>query len=86
MEKPQIGEGWINGGFLGGFEPQVLDMIEGDLRQPRKPIAGAPRARRSQLAAYKHEGFWQCMDTVRDLRLLQSLWDSGNAPWRTWDV
>jgi glucose-1-phosphate cytidylyltransferase len=84
VEKPQIGEGWINGGFL-VFEPDVLDMIEGDSASLESQLL-EHLAREGQLAAYRHEGFWQCMDTVRDLRLLQSLWDAGRAPWRTWDV
>jgi glucose-1-phosphate cytidylyltransferase len=84
VEKPQIGEGWINGGFL-VFEPQVLDMIEGDSASLESQLLER-LAREGQLAAYKHDGFWQCMDTVRDLRLLQSLWDTGRAPWKVWDA
>jgi glucose-1-phosphate cytidylyltransferase len=84
VEKPQIGDGWINGGFL-VFEPEVLEMIEGDSSSLESQLL-EHLAREKQLAAYRHDGFWQCMDTVRDLRLLQSLWDSGKAPWRTWDV
>lgn len=83
-EKPQIGEGWINGGFL-VFEPQVLDMITGDDASLETQLL-EHLAKEGQLAAYRHDGFWQCMDTVRDLRLLRSLWDSGRAPWRTWDA
>jgi glucose-1-phosphate cytidylyltransferase len=79
-EKPQIGEGWINGGFF-VLEPQVLDYIERDEtvfeREPLERLAAE-----RQLVAYRHEGFWQCMDTLRDVRLLNSLWDSGKAPWR----
>lgn len=82
-EKPQVGEGWINGGFF-VLEPQVLDYIDGDEtifeREPLERLAAA-----GQLAAYKHEGFWQCMDTLRDVRLLNALWDSGEAPWRVWE-
>lgn len=81
-EKPQIGEGWINGGFL-VCEPGVLDYIEGDASS-LEINALEPLARDGQLAAYRHEGFWQCMDTLRDLRLLQNLWDGGKAPWKTW--
>lgn len=83
LEKPQIGEGWINGGFL-VFEPEVLDYIAGDdtiLEQaPLERLA-----KDGQLVAYKHDGFWQCMDTLRDVRLLESLWDGGRAPWKLWD-
>lgn len=82
VEKPQIGEGWINGGFF-VLEPQVLDYIEGDEtlfeREPLERLAED-----GQLAAYRHEGFWQCVDTLRDLRLLESLWESGEAPWKIW--
>lgn len=82
-EKPQIGEGWINGGFF-VLEPEVLNYIEGDEaifeRGPLERLAAE-----GQLMAYRHEGFWQCMDTMRDLRLLESLWESGEAPWsRGW--
>ena len=84
VEKPQIGEGWINGGFL-VFEPAVLDMIEGDTASLESQLL-EHLAGQGQLAAYRHDGFWQCMDTVRDLRLLQSLWDGGEPPWRTWNV
>jgi glucose-1-phosphate cytidylyltransferase len=82
VEKPQIGEGWINGGFL-VFEPGVLDYLEDDTASLEVNLLER-LAHDNQLAAYRHEGFWQCMDTVRDLRLLQSLWDAGRAPWKTW--
>jgi glucose-1-phosphate cytidylyltransferase len=79
-EKPQVGEGWINGGFM-VLEPEVADYIEGDAtileRAPLETLAAD-----GQLAAYQHEGFWQCMDTVRDLSLLREIWDSGQAPWK----
>jgi len=82
-EKPQIGEGWINGGFF-VLEPEVMDYIDGDKiifeREPLERLAAD-----GQLAAYKHDGFWQCMDTLRDVRLLESLWDSGNPPWKVWE-
>lgn len=81
-EKPQIGEGWINGGFF-VLEPEVLDYIDGDdtiwEREPLERLA-----REGQLVAYKHEGFWQPMDTLRDLRNLESLWAGGSPPWKTW--
>jgi len=78
-EKPQIGEGWINGGFF-VLEPEVLDYIGGDATSfERETLVALARA--GQLAAYKHDGFWHCMDTLRDVRLLNSLWDSGEAPW-----
>jgi len=81
-EKPQIGEGWINGAFF-VCEPGVFDYIEGDATLfEKEPLAAL--ARDGQLMAYQHTGFWQCMDTLRDKYLLNSLWDSGQAPWKTW--
>lgn len=82
IEKPQIGEGWINGGFL-VFEPAVLDYLEGD--QASLEREGLERlAEEGELLAYRHEGFWQCMDTLRDVRILESLWQSGQAAWKVW--
>jgi len=81
-EKPQIGEGWINGGYL-VFEPGVFNYLPDDdtslEADTMTRLAGD-----NQLAAYRHDGFWQCMDTLRDLRLLQSLWNAGTAPWKVW--
>jgi glucose-1-phosphate cytidylyltransferase len=81
-EKPQAGEGWINGGFL-VLEPQVLDFIAGDDASFEHDVLPV-LARERQLCAFQHEGFWQCMDTVRDRKLLESLWESGKAPWKVW--
>lgn len=81
-EKPQIGEGWINGGFL-VCEPEVLEYLAGD-GTSLESDALAALASAGQLAAYRHEGFWQCMDTLREKRLLESLWASGHPPWKTW--
>ncbi len=79
-EKPQIGEGWINGGFM-VLEPAIFDYLEGDASTLE--IDGLERvAADRQLAAYKHEGFWQCMDTLREKRILENLWQSGKAPWK----
>ena len=81
-EKPQIGEGWINGGFM-VLEPQVLDYLDGDASALE--VDGLERlAKQGQLAAYRHDRFWQCMDTLRDKRLLESLWQQGAAPWKVW--
>jgi len=81
-EKPQIGEGWINGGFF-VLEPGVLDYIDGpDTKFEVEPLERL--AREGQLVAYRHDGFWQCMDTLRDVRLLESLWASGQVPWKVW--
>jgi glucose-1-phosphate cytidylyltransferase len=79
-EKPQIGEGWINGGFL-VFEPNIFDYLAGD-DVSLEADTMERLAREGQLAAYRHEGFWQCVDTLRDLRLLQAMWNNGMAPWR----
>jgi glucose-1-phosphate cytidylyltransferase len=81
-EKPQIGEGWINGGFL-VFEPAVFDYLKGD-QSSLEVDALEQLAVDKQLVAYRHEEFWQCMDTMRDMRLLQGLWQKGNAPWEVW--
>ncbi len=82
-EKPQTGEGWINGAFF-VLEPAVFDYIDGDdTAWEREPLQRL--AREGQLMAYKHTSFWQCMDTLRDKKLLESLWQSGKAPWKIWD-
>ena len=82
QEKPQVGEGWINGGFF-VLEPGAVDAISGDEaiweREPVEHLCAT-----GQLAAYRHTGFWQCMDTLRDVRTLEAHWDSGKAPWRIW--
>jgi glucose-1-phosphate cytidylyltransferase len=80
-EKSVLHEGWINGGFF-VVEPQALSYIEDDVMWEHAPMECL--ASEGQLYAYQHEGFWQCMDTVRDLKYLESLWDSGNPPWKTW--
>jgi glucose-1-phosphate cytidylyltransferase len=79
-EKPQAREGWINGGFM-VFEPQVLDRIEGDHTVLERDVLEGLSAE-GQLFVYRHEGFWQCMDTLRDVRTLNALWESGSPPWR----
>lgn len=81
-EKPQIGEGWINGGFL-VCEPALFDYLEGDDSSLEANALERLAADR-QLVAYRHEGFWQCMDTLRDVRLLENLWHSGKPPWKVW--
>ena len=81
-EKPQAREGWINGAFF-VLEPQVLDYIDGDETEwEKEPLERL--AADGQLIAYRHEGFWQCMDTLRDRKLLEQLWDTGDAPWKLW--
>ena len=81
-EKPQIGEGWINGGFF-VIEPQALDYIEGDeTLWERDPLEKLSHD--GQLAAYQHAGFWQCMDTIREYQILENLWQTEKAPWKVW--
>ncbi len=82
-EKPQIGEGWVNGGFL-VFEPGIFDYLKNSNASLESDVLER-LAREGQLAAYRHEGFWQCMDTLRDVRLLESLWQSGSPPWVLWE-
>ncbi|MBX3065801.1 MAG: glucose-1-phosphate cytidylyltransferase [Anaerolineae bacterium] len=83
-EKAQTDEGWINGGFF-ICQPEVIDYIDSDdnkwEREPLERIAAE-----EQLMAYKHDGFWQCMDALRDKMNLEKMWESGHAPWKTWDV
>jgi glucose-1-phosphate cytidylyltransferase len=82
-EKPQAKEGWINGAFF-VLEPEIFDFIENDdTHFEKEPLARL--AEEGQLMAYKHTEFWQCMDTIREKKYLETLWDSGNAPWKTWE-
>jgi glucose-1-phosphate cytidylyltransferase len=79
-EKPQL-DGWINVGFF-IMEPRVLDYLDADCVLEKDPLANL--AADKQLAAYRHDGFWQPMDTYREFRMLNELWESGNAPWKVW--
>jgi len=81
-EKSQAGEGWINGGFL-VFEPAIFDWLTSD-QQSLEAETLEKLAVAGQLAAYKHEGFWQCMDTLRDKRTLEDYWQKGLPPWKVW--
>lgn len=82
QEKPEGDGGWINGGFFVA-EPEVIDYIEGDETfWEREPLENLAKDR--QLAAYRHRGFWQPMDTLRDKIYLDDLWQSGSAPWKVW--
>jgi glucose-1-phosphate cytidylyltransferase len=82
VEKPEGDGGWINGGFF-VLEPAVFDLIDGDEtiweREPLQSLAAS-----GQLHAFRHQGFWQPMDSLRDKQLLDDLWQSGRAPWKTW--
>jgi glucose-1-phosphate cytidylyltransferase len=77
-EKPQTREGWINGGFF-VFEPGVFDYLDDESPLERGPLERLAEA--GALLAYRHDGFWQPMDTLRDKQLLEALWQSGEAPW-----
>jgi glucose-1-phosphate cytidylyltransferase len=83
-EKPKGDASWINGGFF-VLEPDVLDYIDGDdtiwEHEPMNRLA-----REGQLVAYRHDGFWQNMDTLRDKTVLLDLWASGSAPWKVWEA
>ena len=83
MEKPQIGEGWINGGFM-CLEPRIFSYMKDDDDSLEADVL-TRLAKDRELVAYRHERFWQSMDTLRDVRLLESLWQSGRAPWRNWE-
>jgi glucose-1-phosphate cytidylyltransferase len=82
-EKPQIGEGWINGGFM-VLEPTIFDYLDNE-DSNLEADALEYLAPRRQLAAFRHDQFWQCMDTLRDKRLLERLWQEHNPPWRVWE-
>jgi glucose-1-phosphate cytidylyltransferase len=83
LEKPQTMEGWINGAFF-VCEPAVFDYIDGDETQwEKEPMERL--AADGQLMAFRHTSFWQCMDTLRDKKLLEELWQKGDAPWKVWE-
>lgn len=83
VEKPVGDGGWINAGFF-ALEPKVLEYIDGDsVAWENEPLERL--AREGLLAAYKHQGFWHAMDTLRDCKQLNSMWESGRAPWMVWD-
>ncbi len=82
-EKPQTSKGWINGAFF-VLEPAVFDYIDGDMTMwEKKPLEQL--AKDGQLVAYRHSSFWQCMDTLRDKRRLDAMWQDGNPPWKIWE-
>jgi glucose-1-phosphate cytidylyltransferase len=82
QEKPQVHGGWVNGGFF-VFEPDALDLIDGD-DDPLEAGMLVRLAELQQLAAYHHEGFWQCMDTFREVQMLNEMWNENRAPWAVW--
>jgi len=80
QEKPQTGQGWINGGYF-VIEPEFFDLIEEDQTiLEREPLERASKM--GELMAFRHNGFWQCMDTKRDRNNLEEFWNSGKAPWK----
>jgi len=82
-EKPNIGEGWINGAFF-VVEPEVFDYIDGDTtvweHEPLERLAAE-----GELMAFRHTDFWQCMDTLREKYMLEALWESEDVPWKIWE-
>ena len=80
-EKSTLHEGWINGGFF-VIQSEALKNIKEDVMWEHAPMEKLAEA--GELYAYKHEGFWQCMDTARDLRYLEDVWQTGEAPWKIW--
>lgn len=82
VEKPQGDGAWINGGYF-VLEPEVIDYIASDdMPWEKEPLQRL--SHEGQMAAYRHSGFWQPMDTLRDKMVLEELWESGNAPWKVW--
>ena len=82
FEKPEAGEGWINGGYF-VLNRKAIDYIDGDETiWERDPVERL--ARDGQLMGYRHKGFWSCMDTIKEKTMLEELWASGKAPWKTW--
>ena len=82
-EKSKADGGWINAGFM-VLEPQVFDYLTGDAKEAFEKEPLEKLAKNGKLAAFKHYGFWQCMDNMRDKLILEQLWESGKAPWKTW--
>mgnify|MGYP001828338049 CR=1 FL=1 len=81
-EKPEGDGAWINGGFF-VLEPKVLDYIASD-SEPWEQSPMQQLAEEGQMGAFRHSGFWQPMDTLRDKKVLEELWESGEAPWKVW--
>jgi glucose-1-phosphate cytidylyltransferase len=83
-EKPQVAQGWINGGYF-VFNRRAFDLLDPELNEPLETGLLEQLAEQGQLAVHQHGGFWQCMDTYREMQLLNDLWDAGDAPWRVWN-
>ena len=82
FEKPETGEGWINGGFF-VLTPAIFDYIEGDTSIFERECVER-LALDGQLAGYRHYGFWSCMDTIKERQILEEIWATGEAPWKIW--
>ena len=82
-EKPQVGEGWINGGFM-VFEREAFDILPDGENAPLETAVLEKLSRNGQVSVYRHDGFWQCMDTYREMQLLEEHWRSGHAAWCKW--
>jgi len=82
-EKPQITDGWINGGYF-VFEKRAFDLLDPARNEPLETGLLEKLAQMGELAVHHHHGFWQCMDTFREMQLLNELWQEGKAPWRVW--
>jgi len=84
QEKPQVTDGWINGGFF-VFDRRAFDRLPDDANKPLETAVVETLAAEGELAVYQHHGFWQCMDTFREMQLLNELWRSKRAPWKVWE-
>ena len=82
-EKPQVAEGWINGGYF-VFQKKAFELLHADQNEPLETALLERLAGMGELAVHQHRGFWQCMDTFREMQLLNDLWNSGAAPWAVW--
>jgi glucose-1-phosphate cytidylyltransferase len=83
-EKPQVNDGWINGGFF-VFERDAFNGVNEAENPSLEQGVLENLAQDNQLAVYQHPGFWQCMDTFREMQMLNDMWEKGHAPWKTWD-
>ncbi len=83
-EKPQVNDGWINGGFF-VFDRTAFDDVNEAENPSLEQGVLEHLAQDGELAVYQHPGFWQCMDTYREMQLLNEMWEKGHAPWKTWD-
>ncbi len=84
LEKPQTGEGWINGGYM-VVEARALDLLDDNANEPLETAILQELSKLGQLSVFRHDGFWQCMDTYREMQLLNELWAGPNPAWRVWD-